>query len=51
MLRFSRKLLQNNSEHCKFSLNIFKTVSVFKTPIRRTLDITDRNILVHIMCL
>ena len=43
MLRFSRELLRNNSEHCKFFLNIFKTVLVFKTPMGRTLDITDRN--------
>ena len=48
MPRDSRKLLRNYSELCKFFLNIFETVSVFKTPMGRTLDITDRNILAHI---
>ena len=41
MLRFSRELLRNNSEYCKFFLNIFKTVSFIKTPMGRTLDITQ----------
>ena len=51
MLLFSRELLRNISEHCKVFLNIFKTVLVFKTPMGRTLGITDRKILVHILCL
>ena len=31
MRRISRELLRNFSEFCKFFLNIFETVSVFKT--------------------
>ena len=46
---FSEKLLTNLLSHCEYLLNIFKTISVIKTPIGRKLDIFIRNNSVFIL--
>lgn len=51
ILCFSRELLLNNWAHCKFFLNILTTISIFKTPMDKMLDIINRDILIKILCL